>query len=432
MVCDGTCSYYVVLEDRETHMKKIVIICVLVLNVIVLSACKNQDKRSLVDNTTVEDLVSSVTDTEMEFSDTNTTELSENTAKTEDREDVTTSPTTEEPAKEYIDYLQSDGRLELPVNGATGYAAINMNIKTDVSNESENIGSLTAGQEFVILQESGEWWQIEAGDVMGWVPHQNCFVNLPDVIPSIVYYDTNAFSSAFLSSGKTIPNISGLQLYEAYSYNERLDKEEYIMPVLYSMSFKICAAQQAALQDGNTLVLYEGFRPYEVQQMVVTNLKELAKADSEVNKGISTSPWDITWFIANSLSNHQRGVAIDVSLGEVLEEECFTTGDYTYTDVTSYSEYTMPTGMHELSAAAVAFQYPVSSKSDTEWRTVPLSDSMNEPAIWLQQYCTNAGLSPLASEWWHFNDLATLELIRNNGNRGNYYLSTIVSREPEK
>lgn len=57
---------------------------------------------------------------------------------------------------------------------------------------------------------------------------------------------------------------------------------------------------------------------------------------------------------------------------------------------------------------------------------------MNESAIFLQQYCTNAGLSPLASEWWHFNDLATLELIRNNGNMGNYYLSTIVSSVPEK
>ena len=267
---------------------------------------------------------------------------------------------------------------------------------------------------------------------MGWVLHQNCFINLPDVIPSIAYYDTNAFSSAFLSSGETIPNISGIQLYEAHSYNERLNNEEYIMPVLYSMSFKICTAQQAALAEGNTLILYEGFRPYEVQQKMVTNLKELAKEDSEVNKGISASPWGITWFIANSLSNHQRGVAIDVSLGEVLEEESCTTGDYIYRDVVSYSEYTMPTAMHELSAAAVAFQYPVSSKSDTEWREVPLSDSMNESAIFLQQYCTNAGLSPLASEWWHFNDLATLELIRNNGNMGNYYLSTIVSSVPEK
>ena len=126
------------------------------------------------------------------------------------------------------------------------------------------------------------------------------------------------------------------------------------------------------------------------------------------------------------------GIAIDVSLGEVLEEESCTTGDYTYKDVIAYSEYTMPTAMHELSAAAVAFQYPVSSKSDTEWRNTPLSDKMNEPAIWLQQYCTNAGLSPLASEWWHFNDLETLGLIKNNGNSGNYYLSTIVSKAPEK
>lgn len=359
--------------------------------------------------------------------------------QTEDTtEELVTTVTTEEATtaeiiveKEYIDYMQSGGMLELPVNGATGYAAIDMSIKADTSNASDNIGFLTAGNAFTILQELGAWWKIEVDDVMGWVQHQNCFINLPDVIPSIVYYDTNAFSSAFVSSGKRIPNISGSQLYEAYGYNERLDKEEYIMPVLYAMSFKICVAQQAALAEGNTLVLYEGFRPYEVQQMVVTNLKALAEQDSVVQAGISTSPWGITWFIANSLSNHQRGVAIDVSLGEVLEKESFTTGDYLYEDVTSYSEYVMPTAMHELSAVAVTFQYPVSSKSDSEWRTVPLSANMNEPAILLQQYCTDAGLSPLASEWWHFNDLETLDIIRNNGSMGNYYLSTAMSREPE-
>lgn len=32
---------------------------------------------------------------------------------------------------------------------------------------------------------------------------------------------------------------------------------------------------------------------------------------------------------------------------------------------------------------------------------------MNEAARLLQSYATDAGLIPLASEWWHFNDLAS-------------------------
>ena len=42
------------------------------------------------------------------------------------------------------------------------------------------------------------------------------------------------------------------------------------------------------------------------------------------------------------------------------------------------------------------------------------------------------GFTPFPFEWWHFNDLETLGLIKNSGNSGNYYLSTIVSKAPEK
>ncbi len=86
-------------------------------------------------------------------------------------------------------------------------------------------------------------------------------VNLPDLIPSIQYNITNNTKSLFTSSGHTIPNVTGQVLYESRDMNDRLGKEEYIVPVLYSMAGKIMNAQKAALADGNTLVIYEGFRP---------------------------------------------------------------------------------------------------------------------------------------------------------------------------
>ena len=48
-------------------------------------------------------------------------------------------------------------------------------------------------------------------------------------------------------------------------------------------------------------------------------------------------------------------------------------------------------------------------------RQAELSASMaaSEPARGLQRYCTGAGLTPLASEWWHFNDLEAYFHYRN-------------------
>ena len=330
------------------------------------------------------------------------------------------------------DYLASGGKLELPVNGATGYASVNLNVRETPSSEGKSLDVLEPGTAFRILQEDGDWWQIETDTVTGWVAHAYCFINLPDVIPSIVYNCSNASESLFVSSGKSIPNITGEKLYDAYVYNERLEEEEYVVPVLYAMAMKICAAQQAALAEGNTLVIYEGFRPYETQISVAKNLKSLAEKDAEVYAGIATEPWSIGWFIATDVSNHQKGYAMDVSLAKVEETETRVTGDYKYSRTTAYTEYEMPTAMHELSFAAASLAWPVASASRTAWKETPAADTMNEAALLLRTYCTDAGLTPLASEWWHFNDLDAAETANQTVNDGNYYLNTVRSSAPEK
>jgi D-alanyl-D-alanine dipeptidase len=90
----------------------------------------------------------------------------------------------------------------------------------------------------------------------------------------------------------------------------------------------------------------------------------------------------------------------------------------------------MPTKMHELSEAAATFTGPVSGSSRTAWKSATLSASMNAPAKRLQKYMTNAGLTPLASEWWHFNDLDALELTSADKSTGKYVLSGVVSEAP--
>ena len=292
---------------------------------------------------------------------------------------------------------------------------------------------LEPGTAFTILRESGDWWQVRTrGGETGWVEHRYCLINLPDVVPSIVYNATNAYSSVFVSSGKTIPNITGKALYHGKEDNPRLGYKEFMMPVLYAMAKNVAQAQQNALAEGNTIVLYEGYRPYTAQMAVVRNLSALANKDSEVKAGISTAPWNISWFIATGSSNHQEGYAMDVSLAKVIRAHVGKIGGYDVVQVDEYQEYDMPTDIHELSMAAATYTSPVAIFSKTAWRTAEMAPAMaaSQPARALQRYCTGADLTPLASEWWHFNDLAAYSQIRNHPSTGRYLISQCLSTVP--
>ena len=52
-------------------------------------------------------------------------------------------------------------------------------------------------------------------------------INLPDVIPSIIYDDTNSYSSIFRSNGK---DIDGITYKVMYRYVKKLleKREEYV------------------------------------------------------------------------------------------------------------------------------------------------------------------------------------------------------------
>ena len=357
-----------------------------------------------------------------------------NESKTASSSSTAEAGTSEEAAvvrPEESEPLLYEGDLELPVNGATGYASVRVDLKATADAGSETISELEAGTAFEVLEEVGDWWYVRTATESGWVQHLYCFINLPDVVPSIIYDNTNTYASKFVSSGKTIPGITGEALYDGKAYNMRLGKVSDIVPVLYSMSKKIHLAQQAALEEGNTLVIYEGYRPFFAQKLTVDALTTLAAADPEVMAGINTHPWDTNWFIATSISNHQMGYAIDVTLAKITEQQEFVIGDYTATAVTGYTEYTMPTTIHELSMASATFTGPVKSSSPTAWLQANLADTMNEAAILLQRYCTDAGLTPLASEWWHFNDLDARFATEDNSSKGEYLLDATMSEAPE-
>ena len=190
-------------------------------------------------------------------------------------------------------------------------------------------------------------------------------------------------------------------------------------------------AQELAKEDGYSLKIYETFRPYEAQSKVAKNLSKLMKSNKTVYNGINGCGWNEGWFIAQVLSNHQRGIAMDVSLVKINDYKAAKCGTYKYMNITDYTEETMPTEMHELSNKAISMQYAVDSNSKTAWKDVPMAKGMTDGAKRLRNYCVEAGLSPLCSDWWHFNDLDAREKIGNNYSTGRYFVSECFSSLPE-
>ena len=306
---------------------------------------------------------------------------------------------------------------------------------------------LPAGTPFTVLREEGEWWYIAVeadyyedeeqtvllhGELNGWVEHKYCMVNLPDVVPSILYDATNSYSSQFITCGRPIPEITGGAFYPGKTYNPRLYRFEYMMPVLYTMAKKLAQAQRTALSEGNTLVLYEGFRPLDLQTKVYRAMSALVKTDSEVKAAVSDLPWNISWFIAGGVANHQQGYAVDMGLAKVNTATELYTNGHRYVRVMSTERYVMPTPIHELSRAAATYTAPVAIFSTTAWQKAELTASMaaSEPALGLQRYGTGAGLTPLASDWWHFNDLEAYFQVQDNLGQGDFTITSTRSSAP--
>lgn len=322
------------------------------------------------------------------------------------------------------------GDFELPLDGATGYASVALDVKNDLSTSSTVLSQLNPGAVFTILKEQDDWLQIQTETIIGWVQKPYILINLPDVIPSIIYKNTNVDNSVFRSSGESIPNITDSSLYDSKGYNTRLNREEYIMPVLFPMAKKIMAAQKMALNENNTLIIYEGFRPFSVQMKIAEELQKLALSNPEVMQGISQAPWSIDWFISTKVSNHQVGYAIDVSLGKVIQLGEEIIGNYLIKPVVNYEEYLMQTNIHELSTQSAIYSAPVTVHSSTAWEQAIALPAVNQYTFLLQKYMTNNGLTPLASEWWHFNDLDSLNLLNGTLGTGEFILNKTASKLP--
>lgn len=277
-------------------------------------------------------------------------------------------------------------------------------------------------------------WEGGSFGAFGWADKELIFVNLPDVVPSVAYNLTNSTGSIFRAvDGTELPNVTGKQFYQAKKqFNSRLSRYEFIVPCMFTLAERLAKVQATAMSNGDTLVIYETFRPASVQSAVRDSFGSLwdnnpavsADMDKAITMGYARNQG---WFISNGTSNHQAGLAVDMSLakGDPAELHEYELGGVTYRKYESWTEYEMPTPMHELSSAAIRYKAPVSSyimpAALDNWTE---QFAASEGAKRLQQYCTDAGLIPLASEWWHFNDRNLCKIMAKGSYAGQSAINT--------
>lgn len=323
------------------------------------------------------------------------------------------------------EHIFYSGSLELPVIGATGWTATNVTLREEASPSADRVAYLSSGEAFTILIEDGDWWYVRVPNgTDGWVESSRCLINLPDVLPSIIYSISNAYSSMFHSSGYPLPGITYTELYSAYSHNDRLDRGEFIVPGMYSLAKALYDVQQLALANDETLIIYEAFRPRDTQRAVAAALNRMMDMEDEeynstVHRAIADSRWTVGNFISQGRSNHQLGAAVDSSIGLVNDKELMQSGDYSYFQVTRHTRIGEPSPMHELSPRAVLPSRNVGTLND-------IGES-----IWnMKSYFERVGFTPLASEWWHFNHSASVRSGSSAGMVGDFFTPEVFSVPP--
>lgn len=307
--------------------------------------------------------------------------------------------------------------FETNISGSTGWVAHSCYLRKSPNENATITKTLNQGTVFRILKEQNDYWQISENGNTGWIKHQYCMINLPDVLPSIMYNITNADKSIYMSSGKSLSGITGYNLYKVGKVqNNKIGRQEYIVPLQYSVAKKVALVQRDALNSGYCLKIYDAYRPSEVSKKVKESLDALYNSDRDVASGINYSygasgtryEWDKGWFISQGVSAHNTGSALDVTLVNKNNKE----------------ELKMPSAMHELSTKAIKYYSANCSESPRNY-----SKDMTDGAKKLDSLFTNQNMNTLASEWWHFQDTnAYNEMIEYNGYKGcEFYATKIVS-----
>lgn len=286
--------------------------------------------------------------------------------------------------RNYI-YLDSNGvaqdkigKFTATLYGARAWANQDLNIRKGTSSSTAKIGTVPRGGKVIILSapsaENGGYILVKYDNITGYVFTNYLLINLPDVIPDVVYEITNASGSIYKAADTAIKDVTGKRLYPYFdlAYNAKIGKKTYLAPLLFPTALKFQKAYNNAKAAGYNFKVYDTYRPYQVSKDIsaafgsmLTN-SDFAKKVLVDRDGVK---WSETYFLSTGISMHNRGVALDLALmkdGKELDAQ---------------------TPMHTLDARSVIkYNNNVSKK--------------------LSELMTSAGFGTLKSEWWHFEDNA--------------------------
>lgn len=181
-------------------------------------------------------------------------------------------------------------------------------------------------------------------------------------------------SSTYLNSVgyNRINNVTGEKLANYGSSNQ--------MPVIWDLALELIQCQKSSLENGCTLLMYEGYRPYSASQQVSGNLSGqgiLANVVYNTNLAqgfLTDKSYDYSYYISKA-SRHNKGTATDLTLVKI--NSLTEVGD----------ELPMQTKMHTLDFRCNMLL--------NNWQADLLSDIM-------MGHGSNLECLSVRSEWWHF------------------------------
>lgn len=257
---------------------------------------------------------------------------------------------------------------------ATVWPLIDLPVYSDTG-KSSLLGMAPAGSAYCVLSEEGGMFRIRLGNASGYVDSSYCMINLPDYMGNLCSYEiTNSYSSIFKVHEYAIDGVTGTVI-KGYEHMQQKNGE-FLVPLLYPAAKKLAVAAEIAREEGYRLKIYEAFRPreatlavYDLTQAMIQNpIPQHPESLTYEQLMTDSGRYALSNFLAQGISNHNRGIALDLTL-ETLDAV----------------EVDMQTAIHDLS-----------------WYSEPAAN--NENANTLREIMTGAGMTTLDSEWWHFQD----------------------------
>ena len=246
----------------------------------------------------------------------------------------------------------------------------------------KKLGSVPAGKTLCVLKEEGDCFQVmyDGPSRTGYIDKRYCMINLTEYLGSrLSYRITNSYDSIFRVqdyelSGVTHTVIPG---FEKIALDP--DNEVFVVPYLYPCANRLIGAIEKAEAEGYRFRIYESFRPRKATRFLYDTVGAMLEepvtgGETTYREAMTQNTYKLSAFLAKSISAHNRGIALDLTL----------------VDSGTGEELAMQSPLHDLS-----------------WRSVTARN--NENAKLLEKYMKGEGFAGLNSEWWHFQDDLTKE-----------------------